>query len=303
VLAAGSGSQRSGGVAYISKDGGITWAKISALSGGRVLGADASQGRMHVLVRMYRPESQQDVSPIQVADTLYTSTDGDNWTVASRAPLRRNVEDLTYSYIFGSFQGVQALHVSQADPMRMFRNDGTFSRNGGQNWEPPSQGLPLNRHVATSFDVTTGINTAPARASQSPFDQHFAARLEQPRAITKGWLVGSGQMLFRSTDSGGKWDLLYEGVDWFYSSISAVGMSGDGNIVLLHLSPARVTGGPGGHYEREPAVMRSTDRGATWSSRAGAQHEGWANAVHVCGRGGQNGIRRKLAQLLLRQRL
>lgn len=218
---------------YASKDGGRTWTKGSyegkALRG-IVLGLDAAGGRIHLAFRPYDNETYGQ-PPRQLPLTLFTSTDGENWTEVGPLPLRKTLPG-------GSYTGV--IFASQATPERIFRGDGVVSNDGGRTWAGPSRGLPLTELAAQSFS-TAGPH----------------------------WFAGAGLSLYRSSDSGANWTQLapqgeIEGGTpaSYYESITGVGVQGD--VILAHLFPHLVPGGPGGHYIRAATVARSTDAGATW---------------------------------------
>jgi hypothetical protein len=168
-------------------------------------------------------------APDQNVDTLYMSTDGERWEVVGRAPMRRQVSG------FGLDQ-VDALYVSRQDPQRIFRSDGSFSRDGGRTWRNVALQLPSVELRLTGFEMGPGW-----------------------------WLASDWESLYRSVDYGNSWQLLVSGDDFFFSGIRGMAVAPGSNAIFAFYFPDRVTGGPGGHFVREPALMRSTDGGATWS--------------------------------------
>jgi photosystem II stability/assembly factor-like uncharacterized protein len=191
-----------------------------------------------------------DPSPQQYTDNLYTSTDGEAWTIIGRAPLALRT-DLTGA------GDVNALMVSSLDPQRIFRGDGTFSKDAGQSWSAPSPALPLGHVRVNNFDIAGGA-----------------------------WLASSQEVLWISTDRGRTWQAVVGGDDFFFNAIQGAWHVPTGRTILAHYFPARVTGGPGGHFERMPVMMRSTDGGANWRPVVAPDTRGYRARFAVVGQEG-----------------
>ncbi|HEY0071030.1 MAG TPA: hypothetical protein VGE04_13770, partial [Chloroflexia bacterium] len=218
---------------YVSGDGGRTWTRGSQAGNilhGNVWGFDAVAGRMYLA--LYPREGEVDGQPYrQLPLTLFTSTDGDNWTEVGPLPLRKP----------GGFSlAPGAIRANPAAPGRLFRSDGLFSGDGGETWIGPGRGLPLVDLPVQSF--TTAGND---------------------------WYAGSGITVYRSSDKGASWAQLTpqaeidnQPLESLFSEIT--GLGANEKVLLAYLFPHLVTGGPGGHYIRPATVIRSTDGGVSW---------------------------------------
>ncbi|HMA38129.1 MAG TPA: hypothetical protein VKY74_27015 [Chloroflexia bacterium] len=214
---------------YLSQDGGDTWQRVLTAAG-----VEYTPTRVLGL----------DTAPGRaylLVRTLATLDPATAAPVLSRETLYTSSDGPTWTVVGGRqsrFQeialGPQNLRVSQADPRRVFGADGLFSADGGQTWTGPDPALPALGLGVSDFAVGP-----------------------------EGWLVASGLHVYHSADAGRTWQGLYTAADGFYSAVT--GLAQQGQTLLLYAYPAKVTGGPGGHFERPPVLLRSTDGGATWA--------------------------------------
>jgi photosystem II stability/assembly factor-like uncharacterized protein len=222
---AGSGPQ-----VFLSKDGGGSWKRVAATDPAySLLGIESSQGRLFCMVRNHAANR----------DLIYTSADGENWTVASEFPVRGSLDFHGQVY----YGNRNAFYVSQLDPRRIFRADGMFSADGGETWTGPLDALPL--------DVIR-----PNRFVAGP----------------DAWLAENNHALYRSTDKGATWDNMFPYTSAPFGNIT--GMGQHGSTIFAHLFPEGGSHGGNPEYWGKPVIVRSLDGGATWTTTMLDTHGG-----------------------------
>jgi photosystem II stability/assembly factor-like uncharacterized protein len=226
---AGGGTSRA---VYRSGDGGLTWSRVftspdDPAARVRVIGFTTAPGRAYLLLETPGP-TPTGADPFQLPP------------IERHTTLYRSTDGATWTVVAGRPDILQPWVVSPdgllADPLhpdRLADAEGLFSADGGQTWAGPGTGLPAHPLLLTA--AVAGAN---------------------------GWLAASHLQVYRSTDAGHTWHGIYQADDGLFSAVTGLALTDSSLLIFVH--PAKVTGGPGGHYERAPVLLRSADGGATW---------------------------------------